>query len=201
MQTSKSGGGDHSDDDDAIYDEVSEDEYRSILRGRIMDDDFIEDDDGSGYVDHGQDEWDDRARGDDDDEDTEDEQEYFERTGKRKPKKGTKARSKLKGTDVPSTANQKSSLSAAFSKQRKTSSGLSNELSSNRAREAQRVRSAALDAYRPTVSKEKEDDFMANLMGNLDEFGAQASTSFARPCQSLSRQSPFIFSVKEAQAA
>ena len=51
-------------DDDAIYDEVSEDEYRSIVRGRLMDDDFIEDDDGSGYVDHGQDEWDRRADGD-----------------------------------------------------------------------------------------------------------------------------------------
>ncbi|SPO31013.1 related to POL1 - DNA-directed DNA polymerase alpha, 180 KD subunit [Ustilago trichophora] len=173
---------DHSDDDDAIYDEVSEDEYRSILRGRIMDDDFIEDDDGSGYVDHGQDEWDDRARGDEDaDEDTEDDQEYFERTGNRKPKKGTKARSKLKGTDATSSAYQKSSLTAAFSKQRKASSGLSNDLSASRARDAQRQRSAALDAYRPTVSKEKEDDFMAGILGNLDEFGAQASTTSHDP--------------------
>ncbi len=160
---------------------MSEDEYRSILRGRVMDDDFIEDDDGSGYVDHGQDEWDDRARADDDDEDdTEDEQEYFERTGKRKPKKGSKARSKLKGADVASSAYQKSSLTAAFSKQRK-SGGASSDLSASRARDAQRMRSAALDAYRPTVSKEKEDDFMASLMGNLDEFGAQASTSSHDP--------------------
>ncbi|SJX64596.1 related to POL1-DNA-directed DNA polymerase alpha, 180 KD subunit [Sporisorium reilianum f. sp. reilianum] len=179
--TSKSG--DRSDDDDAIYDEVSEDEYRSILRGRIMDDDFIEDDDGSGYVDHGQDEWDDRARAnnDDEDDDTEDEQEYFERTGKRKPKKGSKARSKLKGADATSSAYQKSSLSAAFGKQRKASSGLSNDLSASRARDAQRMRAAALDAYRPTVSKEKEDDFMANLMGNLDEFGVQPSSSSHDP--------------------
>ncbi|KAJ9474897.1 DNA polymerase alpha catalytic subunit A [Pseudozyma hubeiensis] len=174
--------GDISDGDDAIYDEVSEDEYRSILRGRIMDDDFIEDDDGSGYVDHGQDEWDDRARADDDqDDDTEDEQEYFERTGKRKPKKGTKSRSKVKGQDASSSAYQKSSLSTAFSKQRKTSSGLSNDLSASRARDAQRARSAALDAYRPVVSKEKEDDFMASLMGNLDEMGAQPSSSSHEP--------------------
>ncbi|KAJ1580306.1 hypothetical protein NDA11_003538 [Ustilago hordei] len=174
---------DLSDDDDAIYDQVSEDEYRSILRGRIMDNDFIEDDDGSGYVDHGQDEWDDRVRGDDDeDQDTENEQEYFERTGKRKPKKGTKARSKLKGAHASSSAYQKSSLTAAFSKQRKAGpSGLSNDLGASRARDAQRLRSAALDAYRPSVSKEKEDDFMANLMGNLDEFGAQASTSSHDP--------------------
>ncbi|KAI3483165.1 hypothetical protein L1887_53945 [Cichorium endivia] len=179
-QTSKAG---ENSDDDAIYDEVSEDEYRSIIRGRVMDDDFIEDDDGSGYVDHGQDEWDQRARANDqdEDEDTEDEQEYFERTGKRKPKKGTKARSKLKGADASSSAYQKSSLSAAFSKQRKASGGLSSDLSASRARDAQRVRSAALDAYRPSVSKEKEDDFMASLMGNLDEFGAQPSTSTHDP--------------------
>lgn len=178
-QTSKS---DDLSDDDAIYDEVSEDEYRSILRGRIMDDDFIEDDDGSGYVDHGQDEWNDRARLDDDeDDDTEDEQEYFERTGKRKPKKGTKARSKLRGADATSSAYQKSNLPEAFSKQRKVSNGFSNDLAASRARDVQRLRSAALDAYRPSVSKEKEDDFMASLMGNLDEFGAQASTSSHDP--------------------
>ncbi|SNX87111.1 related to POL1 - DNA-directed DNA polymerase alpha, 180 KD subunit [Melanopsichium pennsylvanicum] len=178
--TSKSA--DHSDEDDAIYDEVSEDEYRSILRGRVMDDDFIEDDDGSGYVDHGQDEWDDRnRRQDDDDEETEDEQEYFERTGKRKPKKGTKARSSLKGKDASSSAFQNSSLSAAFSKQRKASSGLSSNLAASRARDAQRARAAALDAYRPAVSKEKEDDFMADILGNLDELSAQASTSTHDP--------------------
>ncbi|EST08774.1 Zinc finger, DNA-directed DNA polymerase, family B, alpha [Kalmanozyma brasiliensis GHG001] len=171
--TSKSGN--YSDEDDAIYDEVSEDEYRSILRGRVMDDDFIEDDDGSGYVDHGQDEWDDRTgAGHDEDDDTEDEQEYFERTGKRKPKKGSKA-----GAKGASSASKKSSLTAAFSKQRKASSGA--DLSANRAREAQRMRSAALDAYRPTVSKEKEEDFMTSLMGDLDEFGAQPSTSSHDP--------------------
>lgn len=174
--------GDLSDEDNAIYDEVSEDEYRSILRGRIMDDDFIEDDDGSGYVDHGQDDWDDQAREQEgQDDDTEDEHEYFERTGKRKPKKGSKARSKLKGHDSTSSVYQKSSLSAAFSKQRKASSGLSNDLSASRTRDAQRMRSAAFDAYRPSVSKEKEDDFMANLMGNLDETRPKPSSSSHDP--------------------
>ena len=53
----------------------------------MMEDDFIEDDDGSGYVDHGQDEWETREESEPD---TEDEHEYFERTGRRKPKKGAK---------------------------------------------------------------------------------------------------------------
>ena len=74
-------------DDDVIYDEVSEETYQSIVRGRMMEDDFIEDDDGSGYVDHGQDEWETREESEPD---TEDEQEYYERTGRRKPKKGAK---------------------------------------------------------------------------------------------------------------
>lgn len=36
-----------------IFDKVTEDEYRAIVKGRLEEDDFIEDDDGSGYVDNG----------------------------------------------------------------------------------------------------------------------------------------------------
>lgn len=71
------------DDDGAIYDEVTEETYQSLVRGRMMEDDFIEDDDGSGYVDHGQDEWA-QAQSESD---TEDERDYYERTGRKKPKK------------------------------------------------------------------------------------------------------------------
>lgn len=55
----------------------------------MMEDDFIEDDDGSGYIDHGQDEWETNEQSSSEP-DTEDEQEYFERTGRKKPKKGAK---------------------------------------------------------------------------------------------------------------
>lgn len=42
-----------------VYDEVDEDVYRSVVRGRLMEDDFIEEDNGvSGYADNGMDEWD-----------------------------------------------------------------------------------------------------------------------------------------------
>lgn len=43
--------------DAEIYDEVTDEQYRSIVGDRLENDDFIEDDDGSGYVDHGEDEW------------------------------------------------------------------------------------------------------------------------------------------------
>ncbi|KAI9025578.1 hypothetical protein DFJ74DRAFT_618536 [Hyaloraphidium curvatum] len=47
-----------SSDDDRIYDEVTQDEFDSIQRRRLQEDDFVVDDDGKGYVDNGEDEWD-----------------------------------------------------------------------------------------------------------------------------------------------
>lgn len=49
-------------DDHGIYDEVDEDTYRERKRNQMMNDDFIVDDDGEGYVDNGVDEWDDSTR-------------------------------------------------------------------------------------------------------------------------------------------
>lgn len=54
---------DASDDEDAsIYDEVDEDTFRKHKRDQLMNDDFIVDDNGEGYVDNGVDEWDDATR-------------------------------------------------------------------------------------------------------------------------------------------
>ncbi|CUM65230.1 uncharacterized protein PRCAT00002861001 [Priceomyces carsonii] len=55
----------YSDDEDetgGIYDEVDEETYRKHKRKQLMNDDFIVDDDGEGYVDNGVDEWDERSR-------------------------------------------------------------------------------------------------------------------------------------------
>ncbi|CAH2352175.1 DNA polymerase alpha catalytic subunit A [[Candida] railenensis] len=49
-------------DQEGIYDEVDEDTYREHKRHQLINDDFIVDDDGEGYVDNGADEWDDRTR-------------------------------------------------------------------------------------------------------------------------------------------
>jgi DNA polymerase alpha subunit A len=48
--------------EEEIYDEVDEDTYREHKRNQLMNDDFIVDDDGEGYVDNGVDEWDDSTR-------------------------------------------------------------------------------------------------------------------------------------------
>jgi DNA polymerase alpha subunit A len=53
-----------------LYDEVTEDQYKTIVGKRLARDDFIEDDDGSGYADNGMDVWE-RTRNDSE-EDTED---------------------------------------------------------------------------------------------------------------------------------
>ena len=40
-----------------MYDEVDEEQYESIVRGRLQRDDFIEDDGVEGYADNGMDDW------------------------------------------------------------------------------------------------------------------------------------------------
>lgn len=45
---------------EAIFDEVDETDYRTIVKGRLAEDDFIEEEGGvsSGYADNGMDDWD-----------------------------------------------------------------------------------------------------------------------------------------------
>ena len=137
----------------SIYDEVSEETYQSIVRGRMMEDDFIEDDDGSGYVDHGQDEW---EHGDASASESETEQEYFERTGRRKPKKGSKR------------ARAQRSAQNDYLGQ------------THRTRPTPAQLQARREAVVPPRSKETEEAFMSQLFGGL----APMSTP-ARPMATL----------------
>lgn len=41
----------------AIYDEVDEDGYKKVVRGRLDEDEFVVDDHGEGYADDGREEW------------------------------------------------------------------------------------------------------------------------------------------------
>ena len=56
------------DEEVEIYDEVTEDQYKSIVRGRLQKDDFIEDDGVDGYMDNGMDDWLDEQDGDSEEE-------------------------------------------------------------------------------------------------------------------------------------
>ena len=44
-------------EDAVLYDEVTEDQYRKVVSGRLGKDDFIEDDGVGGYNDNGMDDW------------------------------------------------------------------------------------------------------------------------------------------------
>jgi DNA polymerase alpha subunit A len=46
------------DDEDQLYDEVNDEEYKDIVRKRLDEDDFVVDDNGEGYIDDGREEWD-----------------------------------------------------------------------------------------------------------------------------------------------
>ena len=50
-------------EEDQLYDEVDEEGYKKLVRGRLDQDDFIVDDNGEGYVDDGREEWDDNHPG------------------------------------------------------------------------------------------------------------------------------------------
>ena len=44
-------------EDAEIYDEVTEDQYKSVVKGRLAKDDFVIDDGVGDYVDNGMDDW------------------------------------------------------------------------------------------------------------------------------------------------
>ncbi|KAF8507515.1 hypothetical protein BU17DRAFT_78091 [Hysterangium stoloniferum] len=110
-------------EDTEIYDEVSEEQYKSIVRGRLQKDDFVEDDGVDGYADNGMDDWGEPRR--DGDESEED-----DKFARRRQKKSNKTTSKKKAPPPPPPVD--------------------------------------ISAYRPVVSKEKEEDFMSSLLSAMD---------------------------------
>lgn len=56
-------------EDTDLYDEVSEEQYKRIVKGRLAKDDFVVDDGIDGYNDNGMDDWDEQGGAADSDED------------------------------------------------------------------------------------------------------------------------------------
>ncbi|GMK53505.1 hypothetical protein CspeluHIS016_0100910 [Cutaneotrichosporon spelunceum] len=131
--------------DSELYDEVTDEQYRSIVGSRLEQDDFIIDDDGSGYVDNGMDDW----GGGDNEEDSDDEdafegedEEYRNARKQKRQKARTKAEKGGAGKAAP-----KPKAKSAFS---------------DYARPA-----ASAAAYRPAKPSVNEDDFMASLLSTV----------------------------------
>ncbi|KAJ3722638.1 DNA polymerase family B-domain-containing protein [Lentinula raphanica] len=97
-------------EDVAIYDEVTEETYKKIVKGRLQRDDFVEDDGVDGYADNGMEDW---SGGEDGYRDSEEEMEEQKKKPK-KPKAKTKAKAKAPAPPpvVPSFNDYRKQVSA-----------------------------------------------------------------------------------------
>ncbi|KAH8832882.1 hypothetical protein DL96DRAFT_1583755 [Flagelloscypha sp. PMI_526] len=85
------------DEDVDLYDEVSEDQYKSIVKGRLQRDDFVVDDGVDGYMDDGMDDWDERENYSDEEVDS--------RKAQKSKGKGKKTQAKPKKPPPPVTSD------------------------------------------------------------------------------------------------
>jgi len=133
-----------------IYDEVTEDQYKSVVRGRLAKDDFVVDDGVGDYVDNGMDDW---GNADDDgQEDSEDE--IMRRSGSYIFTLHTYL------SDLPTAkARQAKSKPKAQAKNKPAPPA-----------------TTSLSAYRPAVSDEQESSFMSGLLGDWDDTSALAAS-------------------------
>ncbi|KAM0786373.1 hypothetical protein ACM66B_001841 [Microbotryomycetes sp. NB124-2] len=136
-------------DDTAIFDTVTEEDYKLVVSDRLARDDFIEEDNGvSGYADNGEDHWD---NGRDEDEKTSSSEDENEKESARKAKRKAKEE------------KEKARLKAA----------------EQRRKLKQVVPDGANPYIKPQKNEADAEDFMASLMGNLDDTGPGTSSTTA----------------------
>ncbi|TGZ79741.1 DNA polymeras-like protein alpha catalytic subunit [Ascodesmis nigricans] len=80
-----------------LYEEVDEDEYKKVVRKRLDEDDFVVDDGGEGYVDNGMEDWGDEKRRYDSDEEAEDGRKLTTKEKKRKREEEKERKNKQEG--------------------------------------------------------------------------------------------------------
>ncbi|KAK4052007.1 DNA-directed DNA polymerase alpha catalytic subunit pol1 [Microbotryomycetes sp. JL221] len=86
-------------DDDQIFDTVTEEDYKLVVSDRLARDDFIEEDNGvSGYADNGEDHWDNRVQDEDMSSSDDDNEKEAARKAKRKAKE-EKEKQRLKAAE------------------------------------------------------------------------------------------------------
>ncbi|ORX36128.1 hypothetical protein BD324DRAFT_642777 [Kockovaella imperatae] len=138
-------------EDAELYDTVTDDQYRSIVGNRLNQDDFIEDDDWSGYVDNGADDWDGAENEEEsEDEDAFDGEDEELRRARRLKRAKQRAREEKKGA-----SNSKLKTKSAFSDYARPS--------------------ASTSTYRAAPSAIQEDDFMASLLSSVTATTGEAS--------------------------
>ncbi|KAF9069049.1 DNA polymerase alpha catalytic subunit [Rhodocollybia butyracea] len=91
-------------DDVAIYDEVSEEQYKKIVKGRLQRDDFVEDDGVDGYADNGMEDWSGGEEGNFYSDEEMEEEKKKNKAKKKKAKDSGKSKSKAKPPPPPAVA-------------------------------------------------------------------------------------------------
>lgn len=136
----------------AIYDEVSEEQYRKIVKGRLQRDDFVEDDGVEGYADNGMDDW------------TGGEEQYADSEEEIEDKK-------KKCTRLNHFQLEQCSDSAFTAKKKAKDSGKSKVKA--KAPPPPPV-APTINDYRKKVTADQEEDFMSNIFGELDALPTKA---------------------------
>ncbi|QEU59606.1 Pol1 [Kluyveromyces lactis] len=103
-------------EEENVYDLIDEDQYRSKKRQELLRDDFVEDDDGSGYVDRGVDEWDQSQEFYSDEDDGVD-----AKSGKKHNRTGKNNKSKDTISDIIKQQNVKRKMTVPTEKPKKVS--------------------------------------------------------------------------------
>ncbi|KAL7750259.1 DNA-directed DNA polymerase alpha catalytic subunit pol1 [Sorochytrium milnesiophthora] len=135
--------------EDEIYDLVSEDDYRRMVRDQMKEDTFIVDDDGTGYGDHGLEDWEGRRQQSSDVDDDDDD--------------GGGGKAKNKKRKVDKEQQQQPMKSARIDK-------MLTKLPKER-------KLAPVKKPEPAPSQSEEADFMNNLLAEMEAPAAKPAAS------------------------
>ncbi|WVN88828.1 uncharacterized protein L203_104042 [Cryptococcus depauperatus CBS 7841] len=170
-------------EDSEIYDSVTEDQYLSIVGTRLKDD-FIDNDDGSGYMDNGEEYWDDKSEQESEDEDAfEGEDEALKLARKKK-----RQREKTQGLKNTGRTKNKPMAKPTFSDYTRSTTS----------------------TYRPMPNAMQEDDFMTSLLSSVSavEDGSASRKRKSSPAipssdgyQELSSEDSFFSSSRKRYGA
>ncbi|KAL1921703.1 uncharacterized protein VTP21DRAFT_10345 [Calcarisporiella thermophila] len=126
-------------DAEEIFEEVNEEDFRSLIRQRQAEDDFVENDDDGGYVDNGLDAW---------------EEEPYEEYSDEEKEAGSKRKRDKSEKKKTERVRSKQMINSFFKKKADSS----------------------IEPKKVTVTQD-DSDFMANLLGDLEDDIDPSSTS------------------------
>ncbi|RUO96935.1 DNA polymerase alpha subunit p180 N terminal-domain-containing protein, partial [Jimgerdemannia flammicorona] len=151
-------------EEEDIYETVNEEDYQAIVKGRLQEDDFVVDDDGSGYIDNGLEDWDREAGDSDDDDDDE------VNVAGRPKKKGDKKHKRRKKDDAEKV-KPNGQINSFFKRGAAANVGV-----------AKKITNTATD-----------NDFMTDLLKDLENEAPQpilTTSSLSRPSRTTNSLAP-----------